>query len=68
MDGYISSSFVFDKTNTRFTILNLYDEDEDYYNCKIIPPLSSTPQVINPIKLEEAFIPPSYNKCYCIIS
>ena len=65
MDEFISSSFVFDKTNTRFTILNIYDEDEDIYNYKIVPPPSPISKQI--IK-KEAFIPPSYKKCCCIIS
>jgi hypothetical protein len=68
MDEYISSSIVFDKSHTRFSILNIYDEDEDdedkknitYY--KIPVDVLKKPNVIK----EEAFNP-SKNNC-CIIS
>lgn len=56
MDDYITSSFVYDKSNRRFTILNLYDDDENQKNKQI------TSNEI--IQKKEAF---ETNKCYCII-
>ena len=35
MDDYITSSFVYDKSNRRFTILNLYDDEYENQNQKI---------------------------------
>jgi hypothetical protein len=64
MDQYISSSLVFDKSQKRFSILNIYDDDDEediiYYK---IP--AEALQMNNLIK-EEAFNP-YQNKC-CIIS
>lgn len=65
MDDYISSSIVFDKSQKRFSILNIYDEDDDediiYYKI----PVEVLKNNNNLIK-EEAFNP-SQNKC-CVIS
>lgn len=59
MDDYITSSFVYDKSNRRFTILNLYDDEYENQNQK-------NKQIISNeiIQKKEAF---ETNKCYCII-
>jgi len=59
MDDYITSSFVYDKSNRRFTILNLYDDEYENQNQKNKQITSN-----EIIQKKEAF---ETNKCYCII-
>lgn len=66
MNDNIYSSLVFDKNNSRFTILNLYNDDEDIQNTNYS---SSIPEEIRKqfkitIEKKEAF---KTNKCYCNI-
>jgi hypothetical protein len=60
MDDYITSSFVYDKTYKRFTILNLYDDDENENQNQKNKQITSN----EIIQKKEAF---ETNKCYCII-
>jgi len=71
MNEILSSSFVFDKNNTRFSILNIYSEDDDiddinaYYNqYNYSLQKQELSNIESNIKKDEAF---STNKCYCII-
>lgn len=60
MDDYITSSFVYDKTYRRFTILNLYDDDDHENENQKNKQITSN----EIIQKKEAF---ETNKCYCII-
>jgi hypothetical protein len=66
----ISSSFVFDKNNSRFSILNIYDDDIDdinvndnyHHNSFLKKQIKQSNMTIE--KKELAF---QTNKCYCSI-
>jgi hypothetical protein len=66
MDDNIYSSLVFDKTNSRFTILNLYSDDEDILNENnlLATPEQVRKQFKTTIQKKEAF---NTKKCYCSI-
>jgi hypothetical protein len=63
MNESLSSSFVFDKNNSRFSILNIYNDSDDFedskYNKKNIKK-----QFKKTILKKQAF---KTNKCYCCI-
>jgi len=69
-DTIISSSFVFDKNNSRFSILNIYDDDIDdinvndnyHHNSFLKKQIKQSNMTIE--KKELAF---QTNKCYCSI-
>lgn len=67
MDDFITSSFVYDKSCKRFTILNLYDEDEyndNHSNNNELYKIYQQQKLKEVIEKKEAFKP---NKCYCCI-
>ncbi len=68
MEHYISSSFVYNNTSKgRFTILNIYDEDEDAEENNIFYYKIPIDELNNKVITEQAFNPGQNNKC-CIIS
>lgn len=66
MNDTILSSMVFDKSNSRFSILNLYNEDEDINikKNKKLPPNIVKAKFKKTIEKKEAF---KTSKCYCSI-
>jgi|688.fasta_scaffold1676792_2 hypothetical protein len=71
MDNHVSSSFVFDESHRRFTILNIYDDDEDYEESEKLKKIYYYKIPVekfkdNKVIKEEAFNP-SQKSC-CLIS
>jgi hypothetical protein len=66
MNDSISSSFVFDKSNSRFSILNIYGDSDDFEDFKSLSknPENIKKQFKKTILKKQAF---KTNKCYCCI-